>query len=179
MKRTLALTCLTLCLTLSLTLLGGVRAQADPVAALDELLRGGYYALAAQVEGPQVVRARPRSTEARLLYARALYLAGGAAEAERQLTAARALPATPEQKRALEHLSALVQAARGDTAEAASRLETLFRTAPDYELAMDWGQVAWQGGDLRAAERAYRAAAATLQGQLEPWPTLNLARLLL
>ena len=50
MKRTLALTCLTLCLTLSLTLLGGVRAQADPVAALDELLRGGYYALAAQVD---------------------------------------------------------------------------------------------------------------------------------
>ena len=99
-----------LALTLCLTLLGSVRAQADPVAALGELLRGGYYALAAQVEGPQVVRARPRSAEARLLYARALYLAGGAAEAERQLTAARALSATPEQKRALEHLGALVGA---------------------------------------------------------------------
>lgn len=176
MTRTLALT---LNLTLCLTLLGGVRAQADPVAALDELLRGGYYALAAQVEGPQVVRARPRDVEARLLYARALYLAGSAAEAERQLAAARALPATPEQKRALEHLGALVQAARGDAAEAARRLGKLYRAAPDYGLAMDWGQVAWQGGDLRAAERAYRAAAATPRGQREPWPTLNLARLLL
>ncbi len=176
MTRTLTLT---LNLTLCLTLFGGVRAQADPVAALDELLRGGYYALAAQVEGPQVVRARPRNVEARLLYARALYLAGGAAEAERQLEAARALSATPEQKRSLGHLNALVRAARGDTAGAAQQLETLFRTAPEYELAMDWGQVAWQGGDLQAAERAYRAAAATPRGQREPWPTLNLARLLL
>lgn len=169
----------TLCLTACLTLLGGVRAQADPVAALDELLRGGYYALAAQVEGPQVVQARPRSAEARLLYARALYLSGSAAEAERQLAAARKLPATPEQRRALGHLGALVRAAQGDTAQAARALAALYRAAPDYEVAMDWGQVAWAEGDIEAALRAYRAAATTTRGRREPWPTLNVARLLL
>lgn len=166
-------------LTLCLTLCGGVLAQSDPVAALHELLRGGYYALAAQVEGPRVVRARPRSAEARLLYARALYLSGSVGEAARQLAAARELPATPQQRRSLGHLNALVRAAQGDAAGAARQLAALFRAAPDYEVAMDWGQVAWQGGDLRAAERAYRAAAATPRGQGEPWPTLNLARLLL
>lgn len=167
----------TLLLALLLTATSGTQAQADPVAALEDLLRGGYYALAAQVEGPQVVRARPRSAAARLLYARALYLAGDTERAARQLAAARNLPATPALRRSLGHLGALVGAAQGDTARAARRLADFFRAAPSYGLAMDWGQVAWQGGDLEAAERAYRAAASTPQGQREPWPTLNLARL--
>lgn len=152
-------------------------AQPDGVAALRELLDGGYYALAAQVEGPQAVEADPRNAEARLLYARALYLVGNLEAAGSQLEQARTLPATPELGRAITHLRALVGAAQGDPEGAARLLAQVFRAAPDYEVAMDWGQVAWQAGDLEAALRAYRAAAGTPAGQREPWPSLNTARL--
>ena len=150
---------------------------AGSVAALRELLSGGYYALAAQVEGPRVVEAQPQDAEAHLLYARALYLVGNLEAAGVQLTRAEALPASPELARAVTHLSALVRAAQGDTATAERLLAQTFRAGPDYQLAMDWGRVAWQGGDLGTALRAYRAAAATPEGQLKPWPSLNLARL--
>ncbi len=152
-------------------------AAADNVAALRELLSGGYYALAAQVEGPRVVEAQPQNAEAHLLYARALYLVGNLEAAGAQLTRAETLPTAPEQARSITHLSALVRAAEGDTVTAERLLARTFREAPDYQLAMDWGRVAWQGGDLSTALRAYRAAAATPEGQLRPWPSLNLARL--
>lgn len=151
----------------------------EGVAALRELLSGGYYALAAQVEGPQVVEAYPESAEAHLLYARALFLVSNHDGASRQLTRAKTHPTTPELGRDLTHLEALVRAAQGDTANAARLLGRVFRAAPDYRVAMDWAQVAWQGGDLETALRAYRAAADTPQGEAEPWPSLNIARLLL
>ena len=153
------------------------RVTADNVAALRELLSGGYYALAAQVEGPRVVETHPQNVEAHLLYARALYLVGNLSAATDQLERAETLPATPELKRATAHLSALVKAAQGDTATAEGLLVQTFRAAPDYQVAMDWGRVAWQGGDLETALRAYRAAAATPEGQRQPWPSLNTARL--
>ncbi len=49
------------------------------------LLQEGLYALAAQVEGPELVRALPESAEAHYLYAKALYLTGDLATAEAQL----------------------------------------------------------------------------------------------
>jgi tetratricopeptide (TPR) repeat protein len=154
-------------------------AQTDSVAALRELLGGGYYALAAQVEGPQAVETHPQNAEAHLLYARALYLVGNIEAARAQLAEAKTLTATPELSRARTHLDALVRAARGDSANAARLLASVFEAAPDYRVAMDWGQVAWQGGDLKTALRAYRAAAVTEEGAREPWPSLNIARLLL
>ena len=175
-SRTLSRRYVLLCLVVSGSW-SAVWAQTDSVAALRELLSGGYYALAAQVEGPRVVKAQPGDAEARLLYARALYLVGNLEAAGVQLTRAEALPASPELARSVTHLSALVRAAQGDTVAAERLLARTFRAAPDYQLAMDWGRVAWQGGDLGTALRAYRAAAATPEGQLKPWPSLNLARL--
>ena len=153
-------------------------AQAEP-AALRDLLNGGYYALAAQVEGPRAVNAAPQSSEAHLLYARALYLVGNLENAQTQVEKAETLAQTPQQRRSVVHLDALVKAAQGDAASATKLLEGVFGAAPSYQVAMDWGQVAWQGGNLKAAIRAYRAAAATPGGKAEPWPTLNVARVLL
>ena len=153
-------------------------AQAEP-AALRDLLNGGYYALAAQVEGPRAVNAAPQSSEAHLLYARALYLVGNLENAQTQVKKAETLARTPQQRRSAVHLDALVKAAQGDATSATKLLESVFGAAPSYRVAMDWGQVAWQGGNLKAALRAYRAAAATLEGKAEPWPTLNVARVML
>lgn len=146
---------------------------------LRELVAGGYYALAAQVEGPQAVKANPDNAEARLLYAQALYLVGNFEVAAAQLGRAKPLATTPELKRVAAHLGALLSAAQGDPESATRSLARLFASAPEYEVAMDWGQVAWQGGNLKAALQAYQAAATTSQGQNEPWPSLNTARLLL
>ena len=162
----------------SLGVLGTAGAQGSP-DSLRDLLNGGYYALAAQVEGPRVVQAAPHNTEAHLLYARALYLVGNLTGAQTQVEKAETLVKTAQQRRALIQLDALVRAAQGDAARATKLLESVFDAAPGYQVAMDWGQVAWQGGNLNAALRAYRAAAATPKGKTEPWPTLNIARLLL
>lgn len=156
----------------------GVQAQAAP-GTLKDLLDGGYYALAAQIEGPRAVQTTPQSAEAHLLYARALYLVGNLGSAQTQLGQARALSKTPQQKLKVTHLEALLKAAQGDAVRAARLLEGVFKASPDYQTAMDWGQVAWQGGKLGAALRAYHAAQATPEGQSQPWPTLNIARLLL
>ena len=170
---------LVLSLGLSLGGFGSVWAQGNPATTLKELLGGGYYALAAQVEGPSAVQTAPQNAEVHLLYARALYLVGNLNAARTQLERAKILSATPQERRSVTHLDALVRAAQGDAARATQLLEGVFRVAPDYQVAMDWGQVAWQGGNLRTALRAYRAAAATPKGLNEPWPTLNMARLLL
>lgn len=164
---------------LALSALGAAWAQPDSIGALRELLGSGYYALVAQVEGPQVVQAQPQNPEARLLYAQALYLVGNLESAETQLARAKALPSTPQLDHSLTHLDALVRAARGDTETATRLLAQVFKATPDYQVAMDWGQVAWQGGKLKTALRAYRAAAATPKGKTEPWPSLNTARVLL
>jgi tetratricopeptide (TPR) repeat protein len=157
---------------------GGLAAAATPTLqgelnALRELLAEGYYALAAQVEGPRVVEAFPESLEAHLLYARALLLVGNPDAAGEVLSD---LGSTSQRPDAL-HLNALVRAAQGDTEGATELLRAAFEASPSYDVAMDWGQVAWQGGHLEEAERAYRAATTTPEGQREPWPTLNVARL--
>lgn len=154
-------------------------AETDSVAALRDLIAGGYYALAAQVDGPQVVRAHPQSGEAHLLYARALYLVGNLEAAAAQLNRAKGLANSPDLQRSVTHLGALVQAAQGNPESAVRQLAQLFAASADYEVAMDWGQVAWQSGNLGAALRAYRAAGNTASGETEPWPSLNEARLLL
>lgn len=146
------------------------------LSALRDLLAEGYYALAAQVEGPRVVGAFPESAEAQLLYARALLLVGNPDAAGGALAAIDPA-AHPALTHEIAHLGALVRAAEGDTVGAAEALQATFQAAPSYAVAMDWGQVAWQGGHFGEAERAYRAAMATPRGREEPWPTLNLARL--
>ena len=139
------------------------------------LLQEGLYALAAQVEGPELVQALPESAEAHYLYARALYLTGDLATAETQLERVLSLSAA---KPAYTQLEALIAAARGDLIRAQTLLETTLEQAPSYSVAMDLGRVAWQAGNFERALRAYEAAAATPEGTLEPWSHLHRARLL-
>lgn len=168
-----------LALCLSAFALGQAQPEADSVASLRELIAGGYYALAAQVDGPQVVRAHPQSGEAHLLYAQALYLGGDLEAAAAQLNRADGLMNSPDLRRRATHLGALVRAAQGNPESAVGVLAKLFSASADYQVAMDWGQVAWQSGNLEAALKAYRAASETARGESEPWPSLNTARLLL
>lgn len=168
-----------LVLCLSSFTVGQAQPDADSVASLRELIAGGYYALAAQVDGPQVVRAHPESGEAHLLYAQALYLVGNLEAAAAQLNRAKGLADGPDLNQGVTRLEALVQAAQGNPQNAVRMLARLFDTSGDYEVAMDWGQVAWQSGNLEGALRAYRAAGDTALGETEPWPSLNAARLLL
>ena len=161
-------------------------AYAQTAPALDEmrtLLQEGLYALAAQVEGPELVQSLPENAEAHYLYARALYLTGDLATAEAQLEEVRALSEAEgesqgEPKPEYAQLGALIAAAQGDPTRAQALLETTFAQTPNYNVAMDLGRVAWQAGDFERALRAYRAAAQTPRGGREPWPHLHEARLL-
>ena len=163
-------------LTLALT----QPAPTAPTAALEEmrtLLQEGLYALAAQVEGPALVEAMPESAEGRYLHAKALYLTGDLAAAQtqlEQLTALQLKAAEPE----YAQLEALVAAGRGDLLQAQALLEATFAQTPSYSVAMDLGRVAWQAGNFAEALRAYRAAAQTPEGRVQPWPHLHQARLL-
>ena len=139
------------------------------------LLREGLYALAAQVEGPELVQALPDSAEAHFLYARALYLTGDLTSAEAQLESALSLG---ESEAEYDQLGALIAAARGDLMGAQALLETTLARSPSYSVAMDLGRVAWQAGDFDGALGAYEVAAQTPAGEQEPWPHLHRARLL-
>ncbi len=87
---------------------------------------------------------------------------------------------SPEPETASElNLVGLIHAAEAEATQAVPLLEAAFLLDERYAYAMDWGRVAWQAGQLEAAETAYRAAAETSRGQREPWPWLDLGRMLL
>ena len=172
-----------LCVT-ALCLTPCVHAQ-DALGDMRALLDSGSYYYAAQVAGPALVTENPEAPEAHFLYSRALYLTGDAAAAGMQLGAARRLAGgdTP----AYMWLDGLLQAATGNLEEAEKLLQRAFvenqteeQTGENaYEMAMDWGRVAWQRDDVEGALEAFEAAATTERGRREPWPNLNRGRLLL
>ena len=148
--------------------------DAAPLEEMRTLLGEGLYALAAQVEGPELVRTFPDSAEARYLYAKALYLTGDLAGAEAQLEEVPADVSEPE----YTQLRALIAAASGNLIRAQTLLEETFAQNPSYDVAMDLGRVAWQAGDFERALNAYEAAARTPRGETAPWSYLHRARLL-
>ncbi len=164
-----------------LLLFSGAHAQ-DALGEMRALLGSGSYYYAAQVAGPALVTANPEAPEAHFLYSRALYLTGDVAGARVQLEAARRLSGGGDTPAYL-HLDGLLQAAAGRLGEAEKLLQQAFsqgKTAETaYQIAMDWGRVAWQGGDFGGALEAFEAAAATERGQREPWPELSRGRLLM
>ena len=164
--------------TLIVSVASAQNVQPAATSSLDEvrtLLQEGLYALAAQVEGPQLIEAMPESAEAHYLYAKALYLTGDLATAETQLGEVRV---RGEPKAEYAQLEALIAAARGDLVGAQALLEATLEQTPSYEIAMDLGRVAWQAGDFEGALSAYEAAATTPRSEREPWPHLHRARLL-
>ena len=146
---------------------------------IEDLLERGLYNSAAQVAGPVLIEANPDSRRAYELYARALFLSGdheGASEAlEEMLRRGPAEPVSPSELQ----LTGLLLAEDGEPALAAPLLQTAAVQTGSYEYTMDWARVAWQAMDLEQAELAYRTAAETQRGQREPWPWLDLGRLLL
>ncbi len=143
---------------------------------LRQNLSDGYYASAAQISGPAAIREDPNNPEAYFLYSQALYYAESYASAREQFDKALSLMgdnAAPE----YTHLNGLITAAEGNLTQAVTLLETAFLKSQDYQMAMDWGRIAWQAGLFDEALKAYQAAATTEQGQTELWPYLNQGRI--
>lgn len=138
----------------------------------------GYYAVAAQVLGPQLIGSSEYqdNPEAYYLYAKALFLTANTEAARAALD--QAMNLLGEQSADHLHLEGLLLAAEGNTAQALETLMTTFKQSPDYDLAMDWGRIAWQAGRLDEALEAFSQAAATPKGQRELWPYLNQGRIL-
>lgn len=164
-------------LALLLAFAGGSALAQDPVAAMRDLIARGYWNSAAQLNGPNLVDARPDDPEAHLLLATALFLTGAIEGAAARLEVATSLvqggvPA------AHVHLGGLIRAAQGDPAGAARQLQNAYLRQPNYAYAMDWARVAWQSGLHEDALTAFAAAAETPEGRVEAWPDLGRGRVL-
>ena len=153
-------------------------AAAQTALEMRSALERGLWHTAAEVLGPALVAFTPLDPEAHLLLARARYLIGDDDGARGWLGTADALAGAPLP---VEHLrlAALLRADGGDAAGAADLLRSAFAQQPGYDLALDWGRIAWQAGRLEEALNAFAAAAVTPEGRLSPWPHLNQGRLLL
>ncbi len=145
---------------------------------MQSTLDDGYYAVAAQVLGPQLVADAgfKNNPDAYYLYAKALFLTSNIDEARAQLDLAIRLNKSP--KTDYEHLNGLLFAAEGKPSQALETLKATFETQADYDIAMDWGRIAWQAGNLDDALEAFAKAATTSQGKRELWPYLNQGRIL-
>lgn len=146
---------------------------------MEDLIDRGLYNSAALVAGPALVEVNPDSRRAFELLARALLLSGdvsGAREAvDEMLRRGADEPSAPSELQ----LVALLLAEEGQPAAGVPLIEAAALQTGSYEYAMDWGRIAWQAAYSEQAELAYRTAAETPRGQREPWPWLDLGRLLL
>jgi tetratricopeptide (TPR) repeat protein len=161
---------------LFLVLFTGLSFAQNSLEQLRQNLENGYYASAAQISGPAAVRDNPNNPEAYFLYSEALYYTENFPLARTQFD--KAVSLTSNEAPDYIHLNGLITAAEGDLTEAVTLLETAFLRSQNYLMAMDWGRVAWQGGDFDTALRAYEAASTTEGGQQELSPHLNRGRIL-
>src|SRR5690606_8354102 len=152
-------------------------AQRETFDQLSRLLATGYYNSAARLNGPDLVARFPEDPEAYYLYARALYLTGDYAGARAQLD--RALELAGTEVPAYSQLNALLMAAEGDPQGALRLLQNAFLRTREYEYAMEWGRVAWQAANYDEAMQAFRMASETDVGSRQPWPFLDLGRVLM
>lgn len=165
-------------MTLVLLAAGAVQAQ-NSFHQLEDLLERGLYNSAALVAGPALVEANPDNRRAFELYARALLLSGDSDSARDALEAMFRLgPDEPVSPSELQ-LTALILAEEGEMSLALPLVKAAATQTGSYSYAMDWGRIAWQAMDVEEAELAYRTAAETPRGQQEPWPWLDLGRLLM
>jgi len=160
--------------------LTGFAAEED-YAQVESLLERGLYNSAALVAGPALVEKLPDDRHAWYLQALALFLSGDAREARTAADRMLELDDAPDGSGAAAeaHLLGLLLAAENDPAAAVPLLEEAFAATGGYEEAMDLGRIAWQAGETETAAEAFRAAAASARGEREPWPWLDLGRLLL
>lgn len=175
--RTRVRTAIRLAVAALLTLAPAAAAQRDAFDQMRMLLDTGYYNSAARLNGPDLVARYSDDPEAYYLYARALYLTGDYAGARRQLD--RAMELASGDVPAYSQLNALLMAAEGDPQGALRLLQNAFLRTRDYRYAMEWGRVAWQAAQYDTALQAFRMAAETDEGRRQPWPYLDMGRVLM
>jgi tetratricopeptide (TPR) repeat protein len=166
---------LLLLLALSLT----AAQSPEETRAFEEMaanIRDGYYHVAAQVSGRNLITRFPENPESFFLYAYALYMIGDTANARQQLDIAMSLSERVTAQ--YDHLNGLLRASEGDVNGALRILQNAFIRSQDYTIAMDWGRIAWQAGNSQEALNAFRAASQTEVGRRELWPHLNSGRIL-
>ncbi len=139
-------------------------------------LNDGYYAVAAQVLGPQLIEKFQNDPEAHYLYAQALYLTQRFDEARTALD--QSFELSDRVPADYQHLNGLLLAAEGVISEALSVLNEAFRDSNSYVIAMDWGRIAWQANRSEEALEAFNLASETEQGKKEIWPHINRGRIL-
>jgi tetratricopeptide (TPR) repeat protein len=159
-----------------LVLITGVCVAQNSLEQLRQNLDNGYYASAAQISGPGAISENSTNPEAYFLYSKALYYTEDFLLARTQFDKVMSLTSSPTPD--YIHLNGLITAAEGNLTEAVTLLETAFLRSQNYLMAMDWGRIAWQGGDFDTALKAYEAASTTEQGQKELSPHLNRGRIL-
>jgi tetratricopeptide (TPR) repeat protein len=122
------------------------------------------------------LRAKPGDGEARFLLGRAYYLAGGVVNIGRAADQLQLAVRAGQPKLEVYWQLGLVQAAQGKVQLALSNLRVAangdVRASSQreaYRFAMDWGAVAWRGGDLRQALEAYGRAARVDAAQPFAW----------
>ncbi|MEM6430226.1 MAG: tetratricopeptide repeat protein [Deinococcota bacterium] len=148
----------------------------DPFEPMRQLLAEGRYALASQVEGPNLVSQFPENADAHYFYAYALYLVGDSSKAREVL--AEAFVLRSEAPVDYLRLEGILAAEAGDQITALEALQAVFTQAPTYTHASDLAQAAWQAGAydeaLTAFTRAQELADTTEQ---RAWALLHKARL--
>jgi tetratricopeptide (TPR) repeat protein len=122
------------------------------------------------------VKVRPADAEAFFLLSRALYLAGGAvylSRAEDAINQCFRLSNLPRPESYWQR--GLIRASHNRLKDALLDLRVASssstRAAPKevFRYAMDWGAIAWRGGDLTQALEAYRRAVRLDVTQALPW----------
>jgi O-antigen biosynthesis protein len=146
------------------------------VTDIRQAIQDGLYTYVAQVLGPEILEREPNNPEAHLLFAYALYYTGDVAQARLEFDKAEVLKIPPSSE--VFHLHGLLKASQGDVNSALDLLQQAFEESQDYQIAMDWGRMAWEDGQTEVALEAFSQAAQTPFGQTQMWPELNRGRIL-
>jgi tetratricopeptide (TPR) repeat protein len=136
--------------------------------------QGDYISAIPRLEAH--IKSRPSDADAYFLLSRALYLSGGAVNLSRSEDAINQCFRLSNLPKA-EHYwqRGLVRSSNNRLKDALLDLQVASSSnarAPAKEIfryAMDWGAVAWRGGDLRQALEAYRRASKLDAIQPLPW----------
>lgn len=143
--------------------------------SLRQAAREGLYPSVITL-APDLISREPNNAEAHFLFALALYYTGDLTRARLELNQSRLLNLTETAD--VAYLDGLLKAAEGNIQEALKDLRKAFEQAGNYQIAMDWGNIAWEAGNYQEALDAFERASQTPIGQTLIWPELNRARIL-
>jgi tetratricopeptide (TPR) repeat protein len=162
--------------SLTLLLFASLSFAQTSLETIREAIEDGLYPTVVQFLAPQFIQTEPDNPQGHFLFAEALYYTGDIGQARLEFDKAQLLnlPLSPEVK----HLNGLLQAAEGKMTASLENLRAAFEESQDYDIAMDWGRIAWEHGNMDEALEAFEKAAQTPLGQTQIWPRLNQGRIL-